>query len=157
MALTFDGASKTITVSGVTSQDVQGMYSDWKEWVLLNPQWLPAFRTFGGDPTVAGQTAPRYFFLINGWRVLVDGIDVEFSTNLYTQEGDEPVIPLNGGTAIVKNSDSPTTTLNSDGSSASGDCPTAADIVAEIRPLLEVINQGVKDGSILVPHTTDLP
>ena len=62
----FSGESKHIIVkSGVTEIDVQvDLYSDWKEWVVEsdNSKYLQAFRTFGGDPTITGQFAPRYFF-----------------------------------------------------------------------------------------------
>ena len=158
MSVTFDGQAKRIYVTGVANQDVQGLYSDWKEWAQGNLQWEQAFRTFGGDDTVGGQTAPRYFFLMNGWRVVVDGIDVVFSTNLYTDEGDDPVIPINNGTAIVNNSDSPTILVSESGSNNNNNnAPSVEDITAAIRPLLEVINEGVKDASLLIPHNEDLP
>ena len=97
--VTFDGTTKRITVnSGVTSLDVTiDLYSDWKEWVLLsdNSKYLPAFRTFGGDPTASGQYAPSYFFLTNGWRVVVTNLSLAVSGNLYTDEGTTPFIATN--------------------------------------------------------------
>ena len=95
--VTFDGVSKTITVSaGVTSIEVgSDLYSDWKDWAALNPQFLAAFRTFGGDPTASGQFAPRYFFLLNGWRVVVNNLTLAVDGNLYTQEGDTPFVQVN--------------------------------------------------------------
>lgn len=115
MAYTFVGIEKRIyidpPVAPATSLDidVQDLYSRWKDWTLegTNLQWEAAFRTFGGDTTIQGQTAPKYFFLTNGWRVIVDGFDATFATNLYTDEGDSAVITLNGGTAQIKNSDAP--------------------------------------------------
>ena len=108
MAHTFNGTTKRITIdSALPNVSVKALYSDWKEWALQgnNLQYAQAFRTFGGDPTVEGQTAPAYYFLRNGWRCIVDGFDAVFSYNLYTDEGENPIITLNGGTALLNNSD----------------------------------------------------
>ena len=111
MSVTFDGANRRIIVNpGVSQIDVsRDLYSEWKLWVLQgnNTQYLPAFRVFGGDQTIVGQFAPSYFFLINGWRVIVDNQNVVIGINLYTDEGDSPIIAINGGTASVRNSDAP--------------------------------------------------
>lgn len=108
MASVFDGSVKRIYIdSNLPNVIVQDLYSEWKEWAVQdnNLQYLQAFRSFGGDPTVEGQAAPAYYFLTNGWRVVVDGFDGTFSYNLYTDEGEQPVITLNGGTALLNNSD----------------------------------------------------
>lgn len=109
--ITFDGVAKTMTVNfGVTSIDVEkDLYSEWKVWVAsgVGAQYEPAFRTFGGDSTVGTQSAPKYFFLTNGWRIIVDGQDVVFASNLYTDEGVSPVIALNGSAVSISNSDVP--------------------------------------------------
>jgi hypothetical protein len=107
VAYSFNGLTKRITITNVSSVDVKDLYSSWKQWALLedNLRFLPALRTIGGDPTVEGQSAPAYYFLTNGWRVIIDGIDVAFSFNLYTDEGENPVITLNGATALINNSD----------------------------------------------------
>lgn len=105
---TFNGTTKRITIdSAFPDVIVSQMYSAWKIWSAEsdNFKYLQAMRTFGGDATVTGQTAPAYFFLTNGWRVIVDGFDASFSFNLYTDEGEPPVITLTGGTAILNNSD----------------------------------------------------
>jgi hypothetical protein len=106
---TFSGDVKRIYISsGVTDVDVQDMYSRWKNWTQIsdNSKYVQAFRTFGGDPTIAGQFAPRYFFLTNGWRVVVDNDnDVNFGTNLYTNELEPPVLVSGNSTASIFNSD----------------------------------------------------
>lgn len=105
---TFSGETKRIIVSsGVTSVDVQDMYSRWKDWIQTtdNSKYPQALRTFGGDPTIAGQFAPRYFFLTNGWRVQVDYDEVDFGVNLYTDELEPPVIVAPGAAASIRNSD----------------------------------------------------
>jgi hypothetical protein len=110
--VSFNGNTRIITVlPSVTTLDVQiDLYSEWKRWSILdnNLRYLQAFRTFGGDPTVSGQFAPRYFFLMNGWRIVVDtGLDVNVGVNLFTDELDNPFILSNDSTVILRNSDSP--------------------------------------------------
>lgn len=108
MPTTFDGSAKRVYIDSLEPNvSVQELYSDWKEWALQgnNLGFAQAFRTFGGDPTVEGQTAPAYYFLTNGWRVVVDGFYATFSYNLYTDEGENPIITLNGGTSLLNNSD----------------------------------------------------
>jgi hypothetical protein len=108
MAHTFNGTLKRIYIdSNLPDVVVQQLYSDWKEWAVQgdNLGFAQAFRTFGGDPTVEGQTAPAYYFLENGWRIVVDGFDATFGYNLYTSEGENPIITLNNGTALLNNSD----------------------------------------------------
>jgi hypothetical protein len=118
--VTFDGASRRIIVnSGVSNVDVQtDIYSEWKIWVQTdsNAMYEQALRTFGGDPTVGGQTAPRYFFLLNGWRVVIDNQYVTFATNLYSEDGSSPFELINGGEALNKVSDSPSILIDGDGS-----------------------------------------
>jgi len=72
--VTINGGEKTITISDegfdvtITAKEI---YSRWKEWILTNPQWEPAFRTFGGDPLGGGSFAGDFYFLNNvaGWRI----------------------------------------------------------------------------------------
>ena len=97
--VSFDGENKLIIIlTGVTTIDVQlDMYSDWKEWVMMsdNAKWIAAFRTFGGDQTSESQFAPRYFFLINGWKVEATNVSVVVQTNLYSDDGLSPFIITN--------------------------------------------------------------
>ena len=111
MALvTFVGETKKIIIhSGVTSIDAGiDLYSDWKEWVLDidNSKWLAAFRTFGGDETSESQYAPKYYFLINGWKVVAVDMEVVIQTNLYSEDGLSPVEVYNSAVSI-RNSDVP--------------------------------------------------
>ena len=109
MKVSFNGTTKIIEVlPGETDINVeQDLYSDWKEWLETNPNFLHAFRTTGGDPTNAEGTAfsPKYFFLMNGWRVKVDGENVAFKKNLYVDEGGSPFIIVNNGGVSSDNSD----------------------------------------------------
>ncbi len=100
--------------SGITSIDVQvDLYSVWKRWVKLydNAKWLAAFRTFGGDPTSESQFAPRYFFLINNWKVCAQDVLVVVQTNLYSDDGLSPFIIEN---AAVTNRTSDVPVVKSD-------------------------------------------
>ena len=122
--LSFDGPNRQISVTagGAVISVGSDIYSGWKEWVQVgsNAAYLPAVRTFGGDPTSGGQFAPQYFFLINGWRILVDGLvtpSVSFSMNIYTEEGDSPFVQLNGATVYSRVSDA---VIVSDGGGGGG-------------------------------------
>lgn len=74
MAISFDGATKRITLSaGTTSLGVRDLWSRWVDWLLTgdNSKYPLAFSTVGGDtidPT-AGTSVPIYAFLQNGWRI----------------------------------------------------------------------------------------
>ncbi len=111
VVVTFDGPNKLMNViSGTTNIDVEkDLYSDWKEWILLsdNAKYLRALRTTGGDPTNAAGTSfsPKYFFLMNGWRVKIDGDTVIVERNLYVDEGGSPFIVINDGGVTSTNSD----------------------------------------------------
>lgn len=69
----FDGTDKIIIleVADGNNVNVVDLYSRWKDWVLTNAQYLPAFSPIGGDAidVSAGTAIPLYAFLINGWKV----------------------------------------------------------------------------------------
>lgn len=92
----FSGDTKLIIIkSGVTTIDVGiDLYSDWKEWVLEsnNSKWASAFRTTGGDPTSETQFSPAYYFLLNGWKVYAEDVEVVIQLNLYSDDGLSPFI-----------------------------------------------------------------
>ena len=120
MAVTFNGVTKTMAVTGVSSIDVQrDLYSSWKHWVQLsdNAKYLQAMRPVGGDSIGGGQSSPAYFFLMHDWKVVVDGLNVDFKLNLYCEEATNtsafPFIVSNNGAASYKVSDSPIITISS--------------------------------------------
>ena len=91
---------------GVTELDAGvDLYSDWKHWSLLgdNAKYLPAMRTVGGDPTVAGRSLGATFFLLNGWRIRSwEGSHrLSVTGNLYTEEGVSPYVPVLGPYTVV--------------------------------------------------------
>lgn len=99
--VTFDPYLKLITVlPGVLRIDVKvDLYSDWKEWALLNNQYLPAIRAVGGDivnPNTGEQTGTT-FFTTNGWRIYLNH-SVQFDGNLFS---DDFVIPYLGAPGLI--------------------------------------------------------
>ena len=99
--VTFDGPNKIIRVNeGVTELDIKvDVFSDWKEWVITradNAYWLPAIRSIGGDPTVAGQTAGDIYFLQNGWKLYIDLTKVKVTGTLFSDDFDSAYFDFNG-------------------------------------------------------------
>ncbi len=90
--VTFDGEARTITVwDSVTALDIKiDVYSDWKEWIQTydNSKFLPAIRTIGGDPLGEQIYAGDIYFLINGWRLVVDLTKVKITGALYSDDYD---------------------------------------------------------------------
>lgn len=107
--VTFDGPNKRIIInSGVTDIDVQqDIYLPWKQWVIdSGSMYLPAFRTFGGDPTTLNQNAPTYYFLINNWLVKAVDVYVTVHENLYSDDSVNPFVITNSA-VLSRNSDIP--------------------------------------------------
>ena len=90
----FDGLTRTIRI-GLETTDINvkvDLYSAWKEWAMAaeNMKWVAAMRSTGGDP-IPGRFLGATFFLINGWRIIIDH-PINFDGNLYTEEGVTPFI-----------------------------------------------------------------
>lgn len=88
----FDGLNKLIIVSdGVSEIDIKtDVYSDWKQWAMArtNLMFLPAIRSTGGDPidTANGIYTGDIYFLINGWKLIVDLNKVKITGILYSDD-----------------------------------------------------------------------
>lgn len=97
--VTFDGINKQIIVNdGELDIDVQvDLYSDWKEWSLQRDhlKYLPAMRSVGGDPTVAGAFLGATFFTINDWQIVISDSTV-FTGNLFSDDFESPFITVEG-------------------------------------------------------------
>jgi hypothetical protein len=113
--VTFDGDNKLIIInSGETDIDVgQDIYSDWKEWLREDAyegamvdrydhaSYDAALRTIGGDPTSGGDFAGDIYFLINGWRILIDnGETVNFTGSIFSDDFDSP-FQIGGGSGVI--------------------------------------------------------
>ena len=107
----FNGILRQIEITDPAdiSLDVeQDIYSAWKDWSQVgdNSKYAPAMRTFGGDPTVQGQAAPKYFFLHNYWVVYINnGEIVNIALNLYSSDFTTPYIVVAGSGVSDRNSD----------------------------------------------------
>ena len=120
----FDGINKIITITnGTTSISATELYSEWKEWLLINDnlKFLPAFRTVGGDPIGSGLYVSSYYFLMNGWRIrpYEGNHTLNVSGNLYVDGGGSPFIPTLGNynvSVILSLSSDSKTTIVSTGS-----------------------------------------
>lgn len=103
----FDGPNKLIFIdpSVATINVREDLYSAWKEWMIVSEQagsamkWAAAFSTVGGEPLPGDRNLGRTFFLINGWRIFLDH-GIEFTGNLFTEEGESPFI-LDTGVQIA--------------------------------------------------------
>lgn len=69
----YDGSARTITVlPGVTVLDIRkDVWTEWVIWQELNPNWPLAMRYSGLDPIPGGESG-GIFFVINGWKLIID-------------------------------------------------------------------------------------
>ncbi len=100
--VTFDGTNRLIIINtNETEIDVSiDIYSDWKEWVLLddNFKYTIAISAIGGDPIGGGRFLGTTFFLENDWKIRpYEGNHVlKITGNLYTRDGTSPLVPTIG-------------------------------------------------------------
>lgn len=132
----FDALNKIININeGITSLDVKSdIYSAWKQWVLFseaNNMWQEqALRAVGGDPISDTLNLGSTFFLTNGWRIKpwIGHTNIAMNGNLYTEEGDRPVVAdENGNDSVsffVSNLVDTVIVDNSTGAGADGTAPT---------------------------------
>lgn len=119
----FDGVNKTITVTNTLIEVRRDLYSAWKRWAVVgdNLKYLQAFRSVGGDGIGGGSSSPNFFFLMNNWKIVVDGVVAEFKYNLYCEESSNetytPFVYVNGGNATNSVSSSPVVTVVEDSGS----------------------------------------
>ena len=120
MAVAFDGVAKSITVTGTAIvNNQQNIYSEWKNWVRAsdNAKYEQALRPIGGDNIGDGNLSPAFFFLMNNWKIYIDGINVKFTVNLYCEEASNdnynPFVITGNGSAINEMSNSPIVTVSS--------------------------------------------
>lgn len=131
----FDGKNKLIYVSPNESviSVKQDVYSDWKEWASLrdNAKFLPAIRVTGGDP-IAGTTTftGDTYFLINGWRFLIDH-SLNIDGVIYSDDFSSPFIQQEG-TQIITNKVSSLVQTVATESIGGITVPTAAEIRQEM-------------------------
>jgi hypothetical protein len=154
----FDGINKVIQGGYSSSSTVEldiktHLYSAWKEWVLINDnaKYLQAFSTTGGDPISLTISVGSYFFLENGWKIrpLESNHRLILNGNLYTRDDSSPFLNVNGYSVITETRNSSITQSITTGNVDISSLAT--------KTQLQVVNEGVKKASLLIPHVTDLP
>lgn len=118
----FSGQEKVIYLqNGVTSFEVQDLYSSWKNWMSsgTNSSYLPAFSTIGGDPISSTKNVSPYYFIANGWRIRPQESNHQLNVNgnLFVAGGaGNPFIATTGNYNVFINistsSDSTVNTVN---------------------------------------------
>lgn len=172
MPVTFDPTNKLIVCTlGTVSINMQEVYTAWVDWVASdNMNWLPAFRTVGGDPTEGDNTIAVYYFLTNGWRVrpqeanhtlvvngilLVDGGGDPYANTVGTyQVKIRAVVPINAE-AVIK--ETGVSGLTAEESAQVAYIPTIESLMATFTGLLDEIHRihGLKLGEIMEVTRTE--
>ena len=152
---TFDGVNKVIKEPNVGSGNLtwsveRDIYSAWKRWAQDNSQFVAAFSVEGGTPIGAtGIFTGKTVILINGWKLQAgDWEHLSFVTgNLFSDDGID-VIPNPNFSASLKTFGS----VNAQGILA-GDVDISNLATKQNQ---EIINEGVKKSSLLIPHSDDV-
>jgi hypothetical protein len=128
MAISFDGPTKTMTLStGTTSLNVLDLWSRWVDWFLTsdNSKYLPAFQQVGGDDidTVAGTSIPIYAFLMNGWKLKPQEANHTLSVSggiLLVNGGGDPFVNTSGAYTVRINYQQPVQAITVSTSGSTG-------------------------------------
>jgi hypothetical protein len=141
-----------------------------------NANFLPAFgNSIGGDDLGGGVSLTGYFFVRNdlGWRITHEPYDQEirFAGDIYPTDPNLPLFdatpdPYSVQFILQRSSATQVVATGTSGGDSKEDIynhfttegreePFKADLT-NVEADLEVINQGVKDASLLIPHTQDL-
>jgi hypothetical protein len=157
--VTFDGINKRIIVNeGVTEVDIkEDVYSDWKEWVQVrdNAKYEPALRTTGGDPAGSGQFTGDFYFLINDWQIEVSAL-VKFTGIIYSDNPDLEPFVINPGGGVISTVSLLAQSVETSSGSLTAEQAAQLLKILQNQAALETINEGVKNASLLIPHTTDV-
>jgi len=152
---TFDGVNRVIKEPNIGSGNLtwsveRDIYSAWKRWAQDNSQFAAAFSVEGGTPIGAtGIFTGKTVILINGWKLQAgDWEHLSFVTgNLFSDDGID-VIPNPNFSASLKTFGS----VNAQGILA-GDVDISNLATKQNQ---EIINEGVKKSSLLIPHSDDV-
>lgn len=99
------GSKLIIMDAGAVEYDVQGVYSIWKDTILLtsNAQYDFAFSIVGGNVISGAKSIPYYTFLANGWKVRPDEADHTLSVVtgvLVGESGGDPFVDTLGAYTV---------------------------------------------------------
>ncbi len=153
---TFNGVTRIIKEPNVGAGHLtwnleRDIYSAWKRWAQDNAQFEPAFSVEGGTPIGnTGIFSGKTIILINNWKLEAGDWDhLSFVTgNLFSDDGVDVVANQNFS-ASLKTFGS----VNAQGIATGGsiDISTLA-----TKANQQIINNGVKKSSLLIPHRTDV-
>ena len=149
MIIAIDGVNKIIDLDNSQTEDVQGLYSQFVNQHKDNLDWLPAFNSLADLPRV-----PVYLFFINGWKIRMESNGTPY-IKTFTQgflipetEGGDP-FTTNGGVEPRVRYSEPVLAVGYD---SGGIVDTSLLATKENQ---EIINNGVKKSSLLIPHNTN--
>lgn len=139
MSISFDGATKVITLStGTVALSVPDLWSRWCDWVAVgtNSQWLPAMSQVGGNPidATAGTSIPAYIYLMSGWRIRPQEASHSLNVTggvLLVDGGGDPFINPIGAFAVRINFSQPVQAITVS-TGGGGSAPTAVQIADEV-------------------------
>ncbi|MCC6824006.1 MAG: hypothetical protein IT579_25100 [Verrucomicrobia subdivision 3 bacterium] len=134
MAISFDGAAKTITLSsGTTTLGVRDLWSRWVDWWLTgdNSKHPLAMANVGGDDidAAAGTKIPIYVFLQNGWKVKPQEANHTLKVSdgiLLVDGGGDPFMNTAGSYVVRINYQQPVQAISF--STGGGSAPTAEEV-----------------------------
>lgn len=170
MPITFDPATKRVILDSASVSATE-LYSRSADWLALsdNAKYGAVFRQVGGDDLGSSLSIPPYLFLQGAWRVrpMEASHNLTITGNLFVDGGGVPVVSTLGTFQVNVNYTVP---VQAQGISTSGSTgPTASEIASEVlvqieasailskRADVQVVNEGVKKASLLIPHDDDLP
>jgi hypothetical protein len=153
--ISIDGSAKIIDLDDAAVESVPEIYSQFADQHKNNLQWSPAFETLALLPRV-----PVYATLINGWRIRMLSTGTPYMKTfengfLSEIDGGDPFIPNGGIEPRVRFKD-PALAVGYDLGSSTSDLTPITNQLTDIQQNQDVINQGVKKASKLIPHSQDV-
>jgi hypothetical protein len=150
MALTFNGSTKTITLTaGTTSLSVRDLWSRWVDWLLTsdNSKYPIAMAQVGGNDidTGAGTKIPIYAFLQNGWRLKPQEANHTLNVGdgvLLVDGGGDPFINTTGSFVVRVNYQQPVQAISFD--SGGGGGSISPELLTMLEQFLTI--EGYKSG-----------
>ncbi len=132
MALSFDGATRRITLStGTVTLAVREVWSRACDWMAEgdNSKWGEICTQVGGDIA----EIPIYLFLATGWKIVPQSANHTLTVGdgvLYSADGSDPFVDPVGSYKIRINRQTPGIAIGYSSTGSTG--PTAADIAAAV-------------------------
>lgn len=132
--VSFNGVQKTINVnSGVTELDIRAaVYSAWVRWIKRENWPVPAMRYSGADVIPGGETGLT-FFLINGWKMVIDFNHVQVTGVLYSDDFATPYWSVIGDPLYPAMVSSLVNSVVSIQNVVTGTVPTVQSIAEQVR------------------------